>query len=185
MNTDKPSREISGISQVQMANQRPPYESPHFQQQHYGHNPGVQQFQPPYANPGFGGPNMMNPNNPMQYNQNQYPNGGQYYNDKDQIDHLAYDRSHESPQEKTGKNVSKVSVDVNQFQKDKFNELVNDNQLQQTVDNNDIFICYDWDDRQEKYDQQRRKTYNDAAHKNRSGVDVGSAAGVIKPPNAT
>lgn len=120
--------------------------------------------------------------------QNQYPNGGQFYNDNQPIDHLAYDRNQDvnnSPQEQTGKNVSKVSVDVNQFQKDKFNELVNDNQLQQTVDNNDIFICYDWDDRQEKYDQQRRKTY-DVAHKNRSGVDVGSAVnGMIKPPNAT
>ena len=40
---------------------------------------------------------------------------------------------------------SKVSVDVNQFQKEQFNGIMNDNQFQQAINCDDIFYCNDRD----------------------------------------
>lgn len=41
---------------------------------------------------------------------------------------------------------SRVSADVNEYQQDRFNEMVTDRQMQQTVNCDDIFICNDRDD---------------------------------------
>lgn len=56
----------------------------------------------------------------------------------------------EGPHEKS-KN-SKVSVDIHQYQKDKFDQAVNDRQFQQTQNHDEIFMCYDWDENRQRDD---------------------------------
>lgn len=46
--------------------------------------------------------------------------------------------------------VSGVSVDIHQNQKDRFNQLQNENHLNQAIDGDDIYFCYDWDDKNRK-----------------------------------
>ena len=47
--------------------------------------------------------------------------------------------------DKSAKHASKVSVDIHQYNKEKYNNLIAENKMQ-AEDNDDIFLCYDRDD---------------------------------------
>ena len=83
-------------------------------------------------------------------------------------------------QDKKRSQVSQASVDINQYHKDKFNNIVDDNMMQQTTNNDDIFLCYDRDDKRNKNDGQMSAP----GMAKTSNVSIPGPR-VIKPPNKT
>ena len=72
------------------------------------------------------------------------------------------DQSFEQEPNDGAKNKSKVSVDVNQPFKDRFYHHDNERHFQQTVNNDDIFLCYDFYDEMSKGGGQRSMVSNES-----------------------
>lgn len=84
-------------------------------------------------------------------------------------------------QDKKRSQVSQASVDINQYHKDKFNNIVDDNMMQQTANNDDIFLCYDRDDKRNKNNDGQNSGPGMATTSN---VSIPGPR-VIKQPNQT
>lgn len=81
-------------------------------------------------------------------------------------------------EDKKRSQVSQASVDVNHYQKENFNNIVSDRMILQAANNDDIFICYDRDER-------RRESSGGHAQAPTASNVPNSGPRVIKPPNQT
>lgn len=168
----------------------PPQHQQWPQQQHYTNfeSPGYyarghhqQQHQQPPAS-GFRPPARVDPHAYPQYHDQygnqQMPNGmsftastpgfNNYYAEPAQPSQNEVmmasqsDQSFEQEPNDGAKNKSKVSVDVNQPFKDRFYHHDNERHFQQTVNNDDIFLCYDFYDEMSKGGGQRSLVSNES-----------------------